>query len=125
MNESTLHNIATEGGNINHPFRRKEILGTVRVASGPSLSYQSNGRFRIEAEVKNAANHDFEGPESASSRLSEFWRSFFESYDSVWNDLPRCFGAYKNVPANLDVRISIRTAKRHSVNSSLKYAAEC
>lgn len=34
-------------------------------------------------------------------------------------------GATKNVPADLDVRISIRTAKRHSVNGSLKYAAEC
>jgi hypothetical protein len=51
--------------------------------------------------------------------------AIFENYDSVWNDLPRCFGAHKNVPANLDVRVSIRTAKRHSVNSSLKYAAEC
>ena len=54
-----------------------------------------------------------------------FWRSCFKSYDSVWNDFPRCFGAYKNVPANLNVRISIRTAKRHAVNGSLKYAAEC
>jgi len=29
------------------------------------------------------------------------------------------------MPANLDVRISIRTAKRYTVNGSLKYAAEC
>ncbi len=60
-----------------------------------------------------------------TSRLSEFWRSFFKSYDSVGNDLPGCFGAHKNVPANLDVRISIRTAKRHTVNRSIKYATEC
>ena len=64
-------------------------------------------------------------PLTAGSKLYEFWRSFFKSYDSVWNDIPRRFGAYKNVPANLDVRISICTTKRHTVNGSLKYAAEC
>ena len=44
----------------------------LRVGSGPSLSYQSNGRFRSEAEVKNAANQDSEGPESATSGSSVF-----------------------------------------------------
>ena len=37
----------------------------LRVASGPSLSYQSNGRFRSEADVKNAANQVSKGPDSA------------------------------------------------------------
>ena len=45
------------------------------VPSGPSLSYQSNGHFRSEAEVKNAANQVSGGPESAMSghccRLAE------------------------------------------------------
>ena len=53
-----------------------------------------------------------------------FRRPFFKSRDSIWNDLPRRFGADKYVPANLDAWVAIRTAKGYTVNCPVIYAAE-
>ena len=44
------------------------------------------------------------------STRSELFRNrsaFLETLDPVWDYLPRGFGAHKNVPANLNIRIAI------------------